>query len=107
MFPELLLPRSRQSRPKGRIRAAESSCTLQDASRAAAPGTRAALYLPTGRLLHACVPLLLSSIRHTDNHSERESEGVGETGNGIIIDDGVGEQRVWWLNNKCGILGFV
>lgn len=36
---------------KGRIRAAESSCTLQDASRAAAPGTRAALYLPTGSLL--------------------------------------------------------
>lgn len=35
----------------GRIRAAESSCTLQDASRAAAPGTRAALYLLTGRLL--------------------------------------------------------
>lgn len=35
----------------GRIRAAESSCTLQDASRAAAQGTRAAPYLLTGRTL--------------------------------------------------------
>lgn len=35
----------------GRICAAASSCALQDASRAAAPGTRAALYLLTGRPL--------------------------------------------------------
>lgn len=103
----------------GRIRAAESSCTLQDASRAAAPGTRAALSISwlAGRCwalqLHACVPLPLGAIRHTDKHSEREREreraggGARDGKSGIIIGDGVGEQCVWWLNNKCGISGFV
>lgn len=60
-----------------------------------------------GCCMHVCHSCSVQSGTQITTASERESEGVGETGNGIIIDDGVGEQRVWWLNNKCGILGFV
>lgn len=72
----------------GRIRAAEWSRTLQDASRAAAPGTRAALYLLTRRPplspAAACV-----RVAQTRRQPEREMEA----------GDGKRRHRWWWW---CG-----
>lgn len=97
-----------------RIRAAESSCTLQDASRycssrdlscSASPDWQApwAAAEPCS-CMHVRCSCSLQSHKGITAVSEREGWG---TESRVIIGDGVGERCVWWLNNKCGISGFV
>lgn len=109
MFAELLLLRSRQTWLTVELRAAEWGCTLQDASRAAAAGTRAAPYLLTGSCAAepcSCMHVCHSCAVQSDTLITTAREGWGRE-SGTIIGDGVGEQCVQWLNNICGILGFV
>lgn len=71
-----------------RIRAAEWNCTLQDANRVCSSRSLSDWLAGCCRALqlHACVPLLLGAIRHTDNHSEKD------------VGDGKQHHHWWW----CG-----
>lgn len=76
----------------GRIRAAESSCK-EDGSSRAAPGTRAAPLSPDWQAAAepcSCMHVCHSCSVQSDTQITTVKEGRK---NGIIIDDGVGEQR--------------
>lgn len=93
-----------------RIRAAEWSCTSPDASRCCCSSRDPSVSLSPDWQpcsgMHVCRSCPAQSDAQIRAASWSRSRRWG-TESGVSVDDGVGERRVWWLNNTCGVSSFV